>query len=86
MKLPNTDNQVGHLTNLFIKGTEEHPLLMMLTVASLSQNNIYMICFLDQSFPHRKHETTIGYVSIKAVEEALAGKDNSSFGHVSANH
>ncbi len=84
MKFPSTDAQVRRLKNLLINGIEERPLLIMWTAASLSQKKI--IFFLDQNFPQRRQAITIGYISIRAEEEALAGRDDNSFGHASANH
>ncbi len=82
MNFPSADAQVRRLKNLLINGLEERPLLIMWTAASLSQKKI--IFFLDQNLPQRRQAIMIGYISIRAVEEALAGRDGNSFGHASA--
>lgn len=57
--------------SLLMKGTEKRPLLIILTVALLSQNTI--IYFLCHSFPQKIAATTIGYNS-KAVVTVQKGQ------------
>lgn len=83
-KLSMTDKQVRRLTNLLINWTDDRPLLIILTVASLSQKN--KICFLDHCLPHRIPAINMGYNSNRAVDMLLSGTDSSSFGHLLANH
>ena len=67
-----------------MQGTDERRVLIILTVASLSQKN--RIFFLAQCLPQRMHATTIGYSSSRAVEESPAGKESNSTGQAHANH
>lgn len=64
--------------------TEDRPLLIILTVASLSQKKT--ICFLDQYFPHKMQAMTIGYNSKAAVDRGLSEEEFNSSGHSPANH
>ena len=66
MKLSSTLVHVSRLIKRLIKGTEDLPLLMMWTVASLSQNSVIFV--LHHKCPHNKQAITLGSNLCRAVE------------------
>ena len=67
IKLYLASSHISFLTNFIINGTFDLPLLMISTVAALSQFTI--ILFLHHKGPQRTVATTIGYSSNKAIED-----------------
>ncbi len=65
-------------------GVVERPLLIVVTVASLSHKTT--ICLRDHLLPHNKEATTIGYNSNTAVDLQSGGKASISLGQASENH
>ena len=80
IKFLDAAHQVKHLINLIMGWTLDLPLLMIWTVASLSQQKIIFLPF--HSDPHRIADTTIGYSSKNAIDSCSLSLSINSAGHL----